>query len=197
MKKEWVVTQQAFDSLLSWLDNDRDSAASKYEQIRLCLVKIFTCRGCYDPNELADDTINRVTAKVGEIGETYSGDPALYFYGVAQKVLHEYWRKKPLFQEFSQTDREPRRQTAWTLERTDKTEDQYACLEKCMDGLAPENRRLVLEYYQDEKRAKINHRRKMAAQLGIAVNALRIRAHRIRLQLQQCVGTCLDEAHAQ
>jgi DNA-directed RNA polymerase specialized sigma24 family protein len=65
-----------------------------------------------------------------------------------------------------------------------------------MGQLSPENRRLVLEYYQNEKRAKIDHRRKLAEQLGIAVNALRIRAHRIRLQLQKCVQACLEQAEA-
>jgi hypothetical protein len=32
--------------------------------------------------------------------------------------------------------------------------------------------------------------------LGIAANALRIRAHRLRVQLQQCVQSCLQESSA-
>src|SRR5687767_5895715 len=111
MKNQWVVTQQAFDRLLDWLDADRDSAGSKYERIRVRLIKIFTCRGCGEADDLADETINRVTAKLGDIVESYSGDPALYFYGVAQKVHLEYLRKKPPIQESSQVGREPRGQT--------------------------------------------------------------------------------------
>jgi DNA-directed RNA polymerase specialized sigma24 family protein len=196
MKKEWVVTQQAFDDLLDWLDADRESAGFKYESIRVRLIKIFACRGCCEADLLADETINRVTAKLGEIAGSYSGDPALYFYGVAHKVHLEYLRKKPPAQE-PVSGRESFVQIAFPSAAVDEVELEYNCLEQCMDQLPPANRLLVLAYYQQEKRAKIDHRRKLADQLGIAVNALRIRAHRIRLQLQQCVESCLDQAPVQ
>jgi RNA polymerase sigma factor (sigma-70 family) len=196
MKNRWVITQQAFDQLLNWLDSDRDSAGSKYEKIRVRLIKIFVCRGCYDADDLADETINRVTAKLGEIAASYSGDPALYFYGVAQKVHLEYLRKKPLVGASLASGREPGGQTVWPPEVADGVEHEYACLEQCMDRLPPENRRLVLEYYQEERRAKIDHRKQLADQLGIALNALRIRAHRLRGQLQQCLQSCLEQTPA-
>ena len=62
MKKEWVINQDAFDTMLDWLDADRERAGCKYEAIRLRLIKIFTCRGCQDAEELADEAINRVIA---------------------------------------------------------------------------------------------------------------------------------------
>ena len=65
-----------------------------------------------------------------------------------------------------------------------------------MQQLPPANRELVLKYYHEEKRAKIEHRQKLAEQLGIAVNALRIRAHRIRHTLEECVRNCVQEATA-
>jgi DNA-directed RNA polymerase specialized sigma24 family protein len=181
MNKEWVITQEAFDGLLAWLDADRDRAAQKYETVRTRLIKIFACRGCGEADDLADETINRVTAKLHEIVGTYVGDPALYFYGVANKVYLEYLRRRPV------VEAPPLR------ESSDDIEAEYACLEKCMDQLPGESRRLVLEYYQEEKRAKIERRRKLAEELGIAVNALRIRAHRIRQQLQQCVQVCVEQ----
>jgi len=79
--------------MLDWLDTDRERAGSKYEAIRLRLIKIFTCRGCQAAEELADETINRVIARIVEIANGYQGDPALYFYGVAQKVFLEDARK--------------------------------------------------------------------------------------------------------
>lgn len=192
MKKEWVITQEAFDGLLGWLDNNREQAAQKYEKIRTRLIKIFTCRGCSEADLLADETINRVTAKVIEIAPSYSGDPALYFYGVAQKVHFEYLRSRPVFQEPLEDRRELKSKIV--TEADEDLEQEYECLERCMDQLPADSRRLVLEYYQEEKRAKINRRQKLAEELGIAVNALRIRAHRIRQQLQQCVQVCLEKA---
>jgi hypothetical protein len=50
----------------------------------------------------------------------------------------------------------------------------------------------VLEYYRGEKKAKIDHRKKLAEKYEIALNALRIRAHRIRAQLYECVKDCLE-----
>lgn len=181
MNQENALTQTAFDSLLAWLDADREQAGKKYESIRQRLIKIFTCRGCLDAEELADETINRVTVKAPLIAKEYTGDPALYFYGVAQKVFLESLRKRP------PVVMPP------PVVRSDEIEQEYECLERCMGQLSQSNRELVLEYYQNDKRAKIDHRKKLAERLGIAQNALRIRAHRIRVSLQQCVMVCLEQ----
>jgi DNA-directed RNA polymerase specialized sigma24 family protein len=182
MHKQTALTQESFDQLLAWLDSDRERAGEKYEHIRRCLIKIFTCRSCQDAEALADTTINRVTLKVPQIIKEYVGDPALYFYGVAQKV-------------FLESLREPRPVVAPTpaAAPTEETEREFECLERCMERLTANNRSLVLEYYQNEKRAKIDHRKEMAERFGIAPNALRIRAHRIRVSLQRCMQECMDQ----
>jgi RNA polymerase sigma factor (sigma-70 family) len=179
----WTLTQEAFDQLLVWLNPDREQAGNRYEQIRLRLIKIFACRGCVEPEELADETINRVIRKLTEIKESYEGDPALYFYGVAQKVHLEYIRRKPV-----PTDLPPQ------PEPVEEAEQEYECLERCMQKLTPQNREFVIQYYQQEKRAKIDNRRELAERLGIALNALRIRAHRLRATLHECVRQCLEQA---
>lgn len=185
MKKQWVLTQEAFDSLLNWLDPDRERAGQKYETIRLGLIKIFACRGCRDAEELADESINRVTSKVGELAKTFRGDPSLYFYGVGHKVHLEYSSKSPLKLELP-------------VPTPDESETvAYDCLDECMTKLTAKNRELVLRYYQEDKRAKIDNRKQMAEELGIGLSALRIRAHRIRVPLQKCVESCLEQASVQ
>lgn len=184
MNKNWVLTHESFEALLAWLDADREEAGRKYENIRRRLIKIFACRGCCAPEDLADESINRVTSKLEGIENSFRGDPALYFYGVANKVHLEYLRRRPT------PPLPPPR------EDTDNIEKEYACLEKCIQELTPANRELVLQYYQEDKRAKIEHRKQLADQLGIALNALRIRAHRIRTALQQCVRSCVQEVTA-
>jgi DNA-directed RNA polymerase specialized sigma24 family protein len=183
MNKEWALTQEAFDKMLAWLDPDRDRAGRRYEEIRHRLIKIFTCRGCSEADTLADETINRVTRKAQTLVEDYTGDPALYFYGVAHKVHLEYLRRKP------PTSLPP----PPAVEEGEEIEQEYDCLDRCMQRLTPDNRELVLEYYQEEKQAKINHRRLLAEKLGIALNALRIRAYRIRAALLECVQDCLEQ----
>src|SRR6185295_8842009 len=195
MKKGWVLTQDSFDRLLSWLDADRERAGRKYQEIRVRLIKIFTCRGCYEAEELADETINRVIARVDDVLNGYQGDPALYFYGVSQKVQLEYVRKSRVrdVEGSVETAANPIPASA-TL--TDETERDYECLERCLEQLPADNRRLVLGYYQEERKAKIDHRKLLAAELGIAVNALRICAHRIRRALEICVRECLEQQTA-
>jgi DNA-directed RNA polymerase specialized sigma24 family protein len=189
MKKEWVLTQDSFERLLDWLDADRERAGHRYEAIRARLIKIFTCRGCSAAEELADETINRVTAKVVDVAVNYDGDPALYFYGVAHKVHLEYLRKSqqttvaPDFTHHAAPD-----------VLADDFEPEYQCLEGCLGHLNADNRDLVLRYYQQDKKAKIEHRKMLANELGIAVNALRIRVHRIRLSLLWCVQECLEQS---
>jgi RNA polymerase sigma factor (sigma-70 family) len=184
MKNEWNLTQDAFDKFLIWLNPDRELAARKYEDIRRRLIKIFACRGCPEAEDLTDETINRVIRKVQEIIDSYVGDPALYFYGVARNVHLEYVRKNTPVLPLPPAD------------PPEEHEREHECLEACLDQLSDENRWLVLEYYKDKKRAKIDHRKELADQLGIAPNALRIRMHRIRVSLQACVAGCLKRASA-
>ncbi len=184
MNKNWVLTQESFEALLAWLDPNREVAGQKYEHIRIRLIKIFACRGCYEPEDLADETINRVTNRLEEIESTFIGERARYFYGVANKVHLEYLRRKPAPPLPAMTN------------TSEEAERRYQCLERCVGRLTPESRELVLQYYQEEGRAKIEHRKDFADRLGIAVNALRIRAHRIRRSLQDCVAECLQETTA-
>ena len=173
--------QEIFDRFLFWLDPNREEAARKYEAIRRKLIKIFICRGCMDAEDLADVTITRVVRKVQEIAETYVGDPALYFSGVARKVSLERFKKQPI-------SLPPPIQDS-----PEEKERQHKCLESCLSRLTADNRQVVLDYYKGDKTEKIERRKTMAEKLGINTNALRIRVHRIRAILQKCMMDCLKE----
>lgn len=184
MKHDWSLSQEAFDALLDWLDSDREQAGIKYENIRWRLIKIFTGRACVEAEDLADETINRVTTRLSAIKEEFTGDRARYFYGVANKVYMEYVRRKP-----------PQPPPPPTTD-SNQVELEYRCLEHCIDGLSEENRYLLLKYYGAEGGSKVDQRKQLAEELGIAPNALRIRAYRIRLGLQECVENCIERSEA-
>src|SRR6267143_567977 len=168
MKTGWVLSQEDFDRLLHWLDANLEAAGREYEAIRHRLIKIFARRGCSDAEDLADETINRVTAKLETIIDDYEGSPRFYFYRVAL-LVHMENMKRPKPPEVSCD------LTAFNGEK----ERVYECLDCCLERLSSDQRELVLQYYQKDKRAKIEGRQRLARELGIAVNALRIRAHRI------------------
>jgi RNA polymerase sigma factor (sigma-70 family) len=181
VKKQLSLSQAAFDHLLHWLHPDREMAGLKYEEIRSRLIKVLVRRNCNCAEELADETINRVTSKLDTIVPTYEGDPALYFYGVANHVFREWVKKKPL----------PLLPViAVPLKDVDVDED-YERLEKCLEQLSPESRWLIVEYYQEEKGEKIDHRKALAEQLRITPDSLRMRAHRIKTALKKCLLDCL------
>lgn len=167
--------------MLKWLDSDREQAAMKYEDIRRRLIKIFTGRASADAEDLADETINRVTSKLHEV-ENFTGDRRRYFFGVANKVYLEYLRRKlPQPPPLPPVD-------------SNQVELEYQCLEHCIQNLTKENRELLLAYYGAEGRAKIDNRRLLAEKMGIAPNALRLRAHRIRKMLLECVEKCIESS---
>ena len=69
-------------------------------------------------------------------------------------------------------------------------EQRFDCLDRCLLTLTADQRELVVGYYRDEKRQRIDSRRELAAQRGITMNALAIRACRIRSTLETCVDSC-------
>ena len=182
MHKDWELSQEAFDALLTWLDSDREQAALKYEKIRRSLIKMFSDRGVLEPEDLADETINRVTHKLKGIEKDFTGDPALYFYGVANYVYMERLRKKlPQVVVTPPND-------------ANRIELEYNCLERCIDRLSKEDRDCLLRYHGPEGRNETEHRRALAEELGIGPNALRIRAYRIRQTLKECVAKCVERS---
>jgi len=164
--------------MLEWLaPGDRDLAGERYECVRKNIIRNYARRGCPVAEDLADEAINRVAEKLPEIIAVFIGDPALYFYGVANKILLEYGRKRSEYLIMpipaSQYEEDP--------------ELVYACLEECLSYLTPEDRELICHYFMNEKRAKIEGRKQFANKLGIPLNTLRTRAYRVKLALRDCI----------
>lgn len=179
-KKLRTLEQADFDRLLAWLDPDAESAGRLYEKIRWRLVAILASRGCHVSEELADETIDRVARRVIDIRETYVGDKALYFLGVMNNVHHEYLKRRP----------QPH--AIETSSDAEAKERVHLCLDRCLEKLSPHARQIIERYYADNKRARINLRKRIANELGITASNLRLRALRIREKLQVCIDNCLE-----
>ena len=88
-KKLRTHTPEAFARLLACLDAAPDQAAAKYEELRQSLVTFFAFRNVADPEDLADETLNRVAYRLSEGQEITTGNPSYYFYAVARNVWRE------------------------------------------------------------------------------------------------------------
>lgn len=183
-RKIHVLAQKDFDRLLGWLNQDQEQAGLLYEKIRWRLITIFAARGCAVPEELADETIDRVARRVLEIEPNYTGDKALYFFGVANNVHHEYLKRpQPPAQQNEPIDAQKDR---------DDQEQLHHCLEHCLRKLSEESQQMILRYYSQEKQAKIHLHKEMAEKLGITINTLRLRVLRMKEKLQPCIERCLE-----
>lgn len=191
-KLDWSITAEAFDRLLAWLDTDRERAGEKYEEIRRKLIKVFIYRGCFGSEELADETINRVIKRIDEVATSYTGDPILYFYGVAQNVHREYLRQRPNSSSLLNAPL-----PLAPVDPAKDVEHQHACLDECLQHLSTEDRELIVRYYAEDKQAKIDYRKELAAHLHLLPNTLRRRTQRIRERLKTCIGQCLKRGAAQ
>jgi RNA polymerase sigma factor (sigma-70 family) len=190
--KNRTISQEKFDALLAWLDPDRTKAGQRYEDIRQSLVRIFVWRGFADPEGLADETIDRVMAKVDELKPSYVGDPARYFYSVAKRLSLEEQRRAKAHTSLEELNVVAGPEPA--EEPDDSSDLASECLKRCIGQLSPENREMLMSYYLKEKSAKIDHRRRLAERLGIEINALRVRMYRLRSGLELCVKRCLEES---
>jgi len=189
LKRDWVPTRRAFDRLLAWLDDGVDSAGRGYLDMRRRLVRYFERKRCVDADHLADDTLNRVMRRLEEEGTITDASPAQYCHIVAKFVLLESVRqgaqthaRRPLPADWVHA--------AQTNAQSDSSQPLHDCLERCLGELEPDEALLILEYYQGEQRAKIERRRRLAAEFDLSPNALSIRACRIRDKLEACINRC-------
>jgi DNA-directed RNA polymerase specialized sigma24 family protein len=173
-----------YEALLKWLSPTPADAARKFQRIRGDLIRILASRGCPVPEDLADEAIGRVARKAATISVDYVGDPALYFHAVVRNVHRESVRGlKPEALEHELEAPE---------DKDDAAERNSRCLDRCLTTLSPADRSLILDYYSQDRADKIATRRRMAMHIGTGLNALRLRAYRIRERLFDCVTQCLQ-----
>jgi RNA polymerase sigma factor (sigma-70 family) len=197
-KKGWVITREAFDKMLAELHPDIERAGEQYEKIRRKLMKMFEWRGCVHAEECADETFNRVAQKICDGTSIWTDDPYSYFHGVALNVLREYWRSAEqaakTLEEMAQIQDRSVDPEDLLLHETEqrKKERLLECLNRCLQKLPPESLHLITKYHQGEEATDKTRRKELAQSLGIPLNALRIRAFRIRAAIEECVKNCLE-----
>jgi DNA-directed RNA polymerase specialized sigma24 family protein len=189
-------TQLAFSRLLAWLDDGVDSHGEAYLEIRRRLVLYFDRRNRPDADELADETLNRISRTLEKDGAIATTPPARYCYVVARFVLLEDVRRAPRHVQLDEA-RSAAPAGRARIDRTDEgldiCEQRLECLDRCLQELKADQRELVVEYYRDAGRQKIERRGGLAKRLGITMNALGIRAWRIRNTLEACVDACCSQ----
>jgi DNA-directed RNA polymerase specialized sigma24 family protein len=193
-KRTWEVTREAFDRLLAALAADREQAGELYVALRKRLTfffeRKFERKGRRSAEELTDETINRVSRRLaeGELIQNLSG----YCYRVAQHVAQEHWKecatREEALDEATSPARDPE-QEARVHEAERRSQQRFACMRACLHELAEQDRALIVRHCTAER----GERAQLAAELGLTLNALRLRVFHIRAKLKPCRDRCLSK----
>jgi DNA-directed RNA polymerase specialized sigma24 family protein len=162
--------------------------------MRRRLVGYFNRRHCVSPDDLADETLNRIARVLDERGTIAGTVPGQYCYTVAKFVFLEYLRSSG--QRHISLDGERLTLAASTSHGDDSTamrERFLDALDRCLADLQRVDRELILDYYRGPQGTVIEHRRRLAVERGMTSNALMIRACRIRSRLEACVNHRIAE----
>jgi len=184
----------AWSELLAFLARTGGDGGAAYEELRQRLQLFFEWKGCAAAPDLADETLNRVAAKLAAGEQIHTDEPRRYAFGVARFVYLEAIKRSARHAPVERGDGAglldaPQRRG--TDDDPAHREARLAALEACLDALPPRTQQMVLRYHEDGGRRRIDHRKRLADDLGIAMNALRIRIHRLRAQIEDCVRSRL------
>lgn len=179
------VTQEKFATFLAWLGPEAESAGEEYERLRSRLRLYFSQRRCRFPEELADETINRVILK---LGEERIGNLMAYCYGVAKNVYRESLRRERRHAELDEATLD---EAALAAPAPAEPGLPHECLDRCLAELPNESRDLLLEYFSAEKIEKIELHLRMAERLKVTREAFRMRIYRVKHELTACVRECM------
>jgi DNA-directed RNA polymerase specialized sigma24 family protein len=162
---------EAFERLLLALGADRESAADRYLELRRQLADYFAWQGSEFPDDLADETLNRLARKLDE-GE-HIQSPGRFAFGIARHVVREDRRsqatRENVLRKVRQMDARATREPSPGTDVGD-----------CLAALDRESRSLITSYYTEDDREAL------ARRFGLSLNALRNRAMRIREKLLLC-----------
>ena len=197
LKKQRALTQEALDAMLDRLDPDQDTAGIKYEEIRRALIRYLRFGGSLIPEEHADEAINICADRIYHDKPFDAANPKAHFFAVARNILRDYRKnrgRRPLSLEELPRVKEPSHdpdEEKLRLSEREESDRRTECLNRCLSELRDDERELIRRYYLEEKALKTKRRREMAGETGRSINALRVKAHRVRKKLERCCGECM------
>lgn len=168
--------QTALDKLFQLLEPDAQSIEEGFQRCRFKLLKFFAWRRCADPDDLADETINRLLKNVHAGQEISADKPYSYVYAIATHVFMESLRAKKKSEVIIDIDE------VQDIAGAGAVDD---CQKQCLEQLSDEKRELLARYYLDD-----DEREDIAGEQGLSLNALRLQVHRIKNWLRRCWEDC-------
>lgn len=179
-----------FEKFLASLAPDREQAALRYDHLWRAVVRFCIRRQTPDPESCADEVFEILRRRVAagraiEHIESYS-------IGVARFVVLRDSERRRRLTPLSENENEASdgKSPLESLEEQTDTEDRERCVNQCLRELPVGDRDLIVQYYMG-----LNHDRQrrevVAARFGLSAGNLRIKIHRLKKDLGNCLDRCL------
>lgn len=167
--------------------NDGEEGGSCYIRLYRKLEGFFGMKGIRDPVGAAAATIDIAVKKLAE--GTPVPDAEKYCMGIARNIAKERFRNE---------SREIKAFLEFVEDLDNGSSEQVArinqVLKPCFELLSAEDQEMLAAYCRVLRgRARAEYRREMAARMKTTVQALRMRATRLRKELTDCVGKRSEE----
>lgn len=186
----------AGDKLLRFFDSDPVVAGKELLRCREALIRRFAAERLYEPEDLADKTLERVVEAIEKHPDRVITNIWHFISGFARNIIHETRRssvrKEVPLDDLSATQ-EPRTASLEELELAfSREEGLWNCFMQCLDKLQASDRETILRYYDTQLHEKLKKvREQMALSLGLSSSHLRKHTFSLRAKLEACIKDCL------
>ncbi len=185
--------ENSFQVLLDRLRQEGGSAEERYESLRRRLIVFFRVYAPADAEALTDRALDRVARKL--IEGTEIENLMQFALGVSRMIVVECQ---------TQRFREHRAQEGYAgmieqpaappeigefEEEEARLQERVRILRECLAKLGDRAAHVILTYYDSEGSERISRRQRLAAELGLSLNALRNRALRLRGTLERSIAS--------
>ncbi len=191
MDKGRTLKAEEFDALLAALASNGEDPGMAYEKVRRRLILYFNARSVQDPELAADETLDRLARKISDFVPGGPESLTAFVYAFANNVRHEAYRR---------ASRNPLMDEAFLPEIgvpagsiNEAVDRRIECLTECLKGLPEIDRKLLIEYYSEERAKKIELRKKISSREGISINNLHTKIYRIRSRIRKKILECLEK----
>jgi hypothetical protein len=185
---------QEFEALLQSLGADRDEAGKKYLEARFRLINFFQRSNAPRAEDLADRTLDRVAHIVRQ---RQVEDISTFIWGVAKNILREFWKlSTPIGIDPIRENLLP---SPLLMEPLYENKQKHDCLDRCINKLRDQDKRLFREYFivageYESRTEQTLYRRRLADNRSLTIEALHVKAHRLRQEVRRCCLECATSA---
>lgn len=182
MSRTATAHGDAFGTLLDALAAEPGGGARAYERLRERLLALLRVYVPAEADALADVVLDRLARRIAE--GVAIDDVRAYALGIARLVVKEA-RAREMRQRDAATD--PTLVPDADDDDRETRDVALAALRACLAQLDAAARALILAYYGADGGARIRERQRLADACGSSLNALRNRALRLRVRIEECL----------